>query len=57
MPVTANIAAIFQDSIQRFPKKLQGVSIENNQVKLVSKGSCHFQVRVILFMTLFFSLP
>lgn len=43
MPVTANVASIFQDSIQRFPKKLQGATIENNQVKLISKGSCHFQ--------------
>jgi hypothetical protein len=49
MPVTANIATIFQDSAQRFPKKLQDARIENNQVKLASKGSCHFQVTFCLF--------
>ncbi|KAI6229315.1 CRE-LIN-24 protein [Aphelenchoides besseyi] len=43
LPVTANIATIFQDAAQKYPKRLQGVSIENNQVKLLSKGNCHFQ--------------
>ncbi|KAI6171448.1 hypothetical protein M3Y97_01045700 [Aphelenchoides bicaudatus] len=42
LPVTAHIATIFQDS--KIPqKKLEGVNIQNNQVRLTSKGSCHFQ--------------
>uniref|UniRef100_A0AC34GQZ0 Uncharacterized protein n=1 Tax=Panagrolaimus sp. ES5 TaxID=591445 RepID=A0AC34GQZ0_9BILA len=43
-PVTANIATIFQDFINRKDLRLKGVvSIEHNAVKLTSKGHCYFQ--------------
>uniref|UniRef100_A0A914YEE7 Uncharacterized protein n=1 Tax=Panagrolaimus superbus TaxID=310955 RepID=A0A914YEE7_9BILA len=46
-PVTANIATIFQDFINRKDPRLKGVvSIENNTVKLTSKGHCYFQVSI-----------
>uniref|UniRef100_A0A7E4V741 DUF4097 domain-containing protein n=1 Tax=Panagrellus redivivus TaxID=6233 RepID=A0A7E4V741_PANRE len=44
MPVTGNIATIFQHYMNKNDKRLQGiVSIQGNKVKLTSKGSCQFQ--------------
>ncbi|CAD5218780.1 unnamed protein product [Bursaphelenchus okinawaensis] len=42
LPVTANIATIFQDSMNS-SKKFQHVAIEDRKVKIQSKGHCHFQ--------------
>lgn len=44
IPVTANIASIFQDYLGRNDPRLRGVAtIKNNKVELTSKGHCHFQ--------------
>ncbi|CAD5226746.1 unnamed protein product [Bursaphelenchus xylophilus] len=43
LPVTANIATIFQDSLTQNSKKFQHVVVEDRKVKIQSKGHCHFQ--------------
>ncbi|KAI6189022.1 CRE-LIN-24 protein [Aphelenchoides besseyi] len=42
-PLLPTLQRFSKTPLKKYPKRLQGVSIENNKVKLLSKGSCHFQ--------------
>ncbi|KAE9555352.1 hypothetical protein FO519_001434 [Halicephalobus sp. NKZ332] len=44
IPVTANIATIFQEYLNKNDPRLRGVAtVKSNKVELTSKGHCHFQ--------------
>lgn len=53
LPVTANIVSILQEFINRNDPRLKGVvKIENNKVKLTSRGNCHFQFAIKQYVEL-----
>lgn len=46
LPVTFPIAVMFQHYLTKTDERIKPgiVSLDNNKVKLTSKGTCHFQV-------------
>uniref|UniRef100_A0A915EBF5 Uncharacterized protein n=1 Tax=Ditylenchus dipsaci TaxID=166011 RepID=A0A915EBF5_9BILA len=47
LPLSFNIATVFQHYLTKNDPRLKGVvTMENNKVKLTSKGTCHFQFAV-----------